>query len=206
MSADGDRVQVDPGEGGPMRRRVSIAVAIVVAASCIPWIRHQRSYSMLVAITIVVLAGFIVIAVVRALAGWQGKESHRGGKGAFGVWSPRLRNVCVGAALILVLTFTLPHFVATSSGAYRLALETANQTPQFVERLGKPIGEAWFSEGRTQYGNPAKAELTIPVTGAKEKGNLQVIAIRENGDWKLTRLTLELARSGEQIDLLAGSR
>jgi hypothetical protein len=101
---------------------------------------------------------------------------------------------------------TAPHFVATSGGAYKLAVATANQKPQFTEVLGAPIREAWFSEGKTEYGNPARAELTIPVAGSKEKGDLRVVAIKEDGDWKLKELTLELVRSGERIDLLAGPR
>jgi hypothetical protein len=101
---------------------------------------------------------------------------------------------------------TVPHFVATSSGAYRLAVATASQTPQFTEALGAPIREAWFSEGRTEYGSQASAELTIPVRGSKQGGDLQVVATNDGGRWKLKELTLALARSGERINLLASSR
>jgi hypothetical protein len=189
-----------------MRRLVAIVVAVVVAASCIPWLRHQRFFSVLVAITAVFVAGLIVFGVVRTFSTWSKQKRTQGDSTQSGWWSPRTRNLCLGGALILVLMLTVPHFVATRGGAYKLAVETANQTPQFTEVLGAPINEAWFSEGRTEYGNQAKAELAIPVTGSKQKGNLQVVAIKEDGRWKLTELTLELARSGERIDLLANSR
>jgi Cytochrome oxidase complex assembly protein 1 len=189
-----------------MRKVLITVVAIVVAASCIPWLRRQSSFSVLVGITAIALAAFIVFRVVRALAGWSKREHQQGRSTQSAWWSPRLRNLSLGAAIILVLMFTVPHFVATAGGAYKLALATANQTPQFAQVLGAPIREAWFSEGRTEYGNPAKAVLTIPVTGSKQKGNLQVIATKEDGHWKLKQLTLELAGSGEQINLLSSSR
>lgn len=188
-----------------MRKWVAIIVAVVVAASCIPWLRHQRFFSVLVAIIAVVLAGLIILAVFQAFAKWSRKEPQYGSTQS-AWWTSRVRNLSLGAAVILVLMLTVPHFVATSGGAYRLAITTANQTPQFTEALGVPIREAWFSEGRTEYGNPAKAELTIPVTGSKQKGDLRVVAIKEGENWKLKELTLELARSGERIDLLAGPR
>jgi len=97
-------------------------------------------------------------------------------------------------------------FVARSSDAYKLTVATAHQTPQFTEALGAPIGEAWFSESTMEYGNPAKAELTIPVKGSRQKGDLRALAIKEDGRWKLKELTLELSQSGERIDLLATSR
>ena len=83
---------------------------------------------------------------------------------------------------------------------------TRHQTPQFTEALGAPIGEAWFSESTMEYGNPAKAELTIPVKGSRQKGDLRALAIKEDGRWKLKKRTLELSQSGERIDLLATSR
>lgn len=183
-----------------MRKSAAIVVTAIVAASCIPWLRHQSFSSELVAIIAIALAGIIVFGFVRTLA----KQQPQKGESPQSGWrSRRLRNLSVGAAVVLVLMLTVPHFIATSSGAYKLAIATANQTPQYAEALGTPIKEAWFSEGRTEYGNPAEAKLMIPVTGSKQKGDLYVVAVKEDGHWKLKELTLELARSGERIDLLS---
>jgi hypothetical protein len=99
--------------------------------------------------------------------------------------------------------FTLPHFLATTGGAYKLAIATADQTPAFTDVLGAPIKEARFSEAKVQYGDSGKAELIIPVTGSKQKGDLHALAVMQGGRWKLRQLTLELTPSGERIDLLA---
>jgi hypothetical protein len=107
------------------------------------------------------------------------------------------------ASFVVLLMFTLPHFIATTSGAYKLAVATARQTPQFTEALGRPVSEAWFSDGKTEYGNPTKAELMIPVKGSRQKGDLRVLAIEEDGRWRLTELTLELTQPDKHIDLLS---
>lgn len=189
-----------------MRRVTAIVVGVVVAASCIPWLRHLRFFSVLMFITGVVLAGFIVFGGLRALSTWLTQKRQQGDSTQSGWWSPRIRNISLGIALILVLMLTAPHCAATSSGAYKLAVATAHQAPQFTEALGAPIREAWFSEGTTEYGSPTKVELTIPVKGSKLKGNLRALATKEDGRWKLRKLTLELVQSGERIDLLANSK
>jgi hypothetical protein len=97
---------------------------------------------------------------------------------------------------------TVPHFMATTSGAYKLAVATAHQSPRFRETLGDPVTEAWFSEGKEEWGSPAKAEMLIPVQGRIRRGNLRVRAIKDGGRWRLLELALELTQPDEHIDLL----
>jgi len=117
--------------------------------------------------------------------------------------SARSRRLLWGGALVLILMLTVPHFMATTSGAYKLAVATAHQSPQFGEALGNPVAEAWFSEGREEWGNPAKAEMLIPVQGRMRRGNLRAHASKDGGRWRLTELTLELTQPDEHIDLLS---
>ena len=49
--------------------------------------------------------------------------------------SARLRNLVIGAAIVVALILTVPHFVATTSGAYKLAMATARQKAQFTDTL-----------------------------------------------------------------------
>jgi hypothetical protein len=108
----------------------------------------------------------------------------------------------IAAVIIVALILTVPHFVATTSGAYKLAVATAHQKAQFKQTLGSPITEAWFSEGKQVWGNPATAEVLIPVRGQIRSGNLRARAIKDDGSWRLTELTLELTSPDEHIDLL----
>lgn len=189
-----------------MRKVTTVVVAAVVAASCVPWLRHRPFFPVLVAITVVALAVFIMFGGVRALSTWSKQERQQGDSTRSGWWSPGVRNLSLGAAFVLVLMLTVPHFMATRSDAYELAMATARQAPQFTDALGAPVREAWFSEGTTEYGSPTKAQLTIPVKGPRRTGSLRVLAMKEDGRWKLRALTLELEQSGERIDLLANSK
>ena len=185
-----------------MRRTIAIVVAIVVGASCLPWLRHQPFFSLLVGVTAVALIGLIVFGGARALSSWSKQKRQQADSAQSDWWSPRFRNLLVGAVLILVLMLTVPHFMATSSGAYKLAVATAHQSPQFREALGVPVTEAWFSEGTFELGDRAKAEMVIPVHGRTRQGTLRALAIKDGGSWRLQELTLELTQSGDRIDLL----
>jgi hypothetical protein len=117
----------------------------------------------------------------------------------------RFRNLLLGAVLVLVLMLAVPYFIGTTSGAYKLAIAMAHQTPQFRESLGTPVTEAWFSDGKLVWGNPATAEMMIPVRGRMRRGNLRALAIKDGGRWRLTELTLELSQPDKHIDLLANA-
>lgn len=106
-------------------------------------------------------------------------------------------------ALVVILMLTVPHFVATNSEIYKLAVTTANQSQQFRDVLGPPVSEAWFSEGTWQLGNSGRGEILIPVQGRTRRGNLRAIGRKDGGSWRLTELTLELTEPDERIDLLS---
>src|SRR5713226_6139411 len=185
-----------------MRKRLAIVMGIVVAASCVPWLRHQPFFSVLVGVTTVGLIGLIVFGSARGLSTWSKQKHQQADSAQSGWWSPRFRNLLLGAVLVLVLMLTLPHFMATTSGAYKLAVATAHQSPQFREALGVPATEAWFSEGNIELGNEARAEIVVPVHGQRHQGNLRALAIKDGGSWRLQELILELTQSGDRIDLL----
>jgi hypothetical protein len=113
-----------------------------------------------------------------------------------------MRKLLIVVALFIVLLLTVPHFLATTSAAYKLAVATAHQRRAFTQLLGPPVTEAWFSEGKQVWGDPATAEMLIPVHGQIRRGNLRARAIKEAGQWRLTVLILELKSPDEQVDLL----
>jgi len=117
--------------------------------------------------------------------------------------SAKLRKLLWGAGVFIILILTVPHFMATTSGIYKLAVTTAHQSQQFKEALGLPVSEAWFTEGSWQLGNAGRGEILIPVQGRMRRGNLRARAIKDDGRWRLTELTLELAQPDEHIDLLS---
>jgi len=189
-----------------MRRTVAIVVAIVVAVSCIPWLSHRAFFPLIVTITVIALAGFIVLGGMRALSIWPKEKHEKSDSVQSGRWSPRIRNLSVGAAVVLVLILTVPHFMVTSEDAYKLAVATAHRRAEFNDLLGAPVREGWYSEGKIELGNPATANLLIPVHGRLRRGNLRVLAVKDDGEWRLKSLTLELAQPSENINLPTYSR
>jgi hypothetical protein len=188
-----------------MRRTVAIIVLIVVGASFVPWLRHQQFFSVFVGIVAVALTAFISFGSIRALAALSERGRPQQNSTRTGWWTSRRRRLLLGAGLVLLLMLTAPHFGVTSNGAYKLAVATAHHTPQFNESLGTPITEGWYSEGKIVWGNPATAELVIPVRGQLRKGNLRALAIKDGGGWRLKELTLELTLPDERMDLLSRS-
>ena len=79
--------------------------------------------------------------------------------------------------------------MATSSGAYKLAVATAHRA-EFNGLLGTPVSEGWFSEGKIDVGNPATGDLLISVCGRLRSGNLRAFVVKDDGGWRLKDLTL----------------
>ncbi len=185
-----------------MRKITTIIVGIIVVASCVPWLRHQRLFSILVGVIAVTLVGLMVFRGGQALFAWSRKIHQRADSMQTGWWPRRFRKLLLSAILILVLMLTIPHFVVTMSAPYKLAVAIAYQSPQFKRALGVPVTEAWFSESQMGLGNSATADLLIPVHGPKRTGKLTALAIKDDGHWRVTSLVLKLTQPDEQIDLL----
>ena len=117
--------------------------------------------------------------------------------------SSRLLSRLSAAGIVLIAVLVVSQFAVTHTDAYRLAVATARQTPQFTEALGAPVEEGWFSADKWEFGSPATAQLTIPVKGSKREGSLRARAVKEESRWRLTELALEFTGSSERIDLLS---
>jgi hypothetical protein len=180
-------------------------MAIVVAASCVPWLRHQGFFSVMLGITAVALCGFIVFTSFRALSAWLIRWQSTPSQSR---WRRLIsRKQLWGWGIFFLLILTVPHFMAVCGGDYKLAVVTAHQSPLFNDLLGTPVKEGWFSSGKGTLGRgtaevPVRSEMLIHVRGKKRDGNLQVQAVKIDGVWKLNELTLELDGSGTPIDLL----
>jgi hypothetical protein len=187
-----------------MRKTAAIVVGILVGASCIPWLRHQHFFSVLGGVITVVLFCVLVFGGGRAVSAWsrQIPIGNQAGASSSSWWSPKLRVRLLVAAIVLALGFPIVHFAGTANGAYTLAVATAHQTPRFGEVLGAPVTEGWFPEFKFTFGEPGSAKLLIPERGRLRRGNLRALAIKEDGRWRLTELTLELEQPDEHIDLL----
>lgn len=120
-------------------------------------------------------------------------------------WKWMLPVGCLGFLIAFVILVGGIVFAALtalkSSDVYQGALRIARTHPSAVERLGEPIQDGWFVQGKiTQGPNNASANLQIPVSGPKASGTLNVGASSDSGAWTYQRL--DLVVGGETVSLL----
>ncbi len=101
-------------------------------------------------------------------------------------------------------------FVATtamkSSDVYKDALVKAQSNPAVVEALGSPITTGFFTGGSINSSGPSgDAAFSIPLSGPKGKGTIQLEAKKSGGEWTYSTLVVDIENPEQRIDLLADS-
>ena len=91
----------------------------------------------------------------------------------------------------------------TNSETAKVAISTAEASPDLAQRLGQPLKFGWFISGKIEV-TPASghAELAIPVSGPKGGGTIYAESHKRAGIWQLEMLVFVNKRSGERLDLL----
>ena len=76
--------------------------------------------------------------------------------------------------------------------------------PDAVRALGEPIKAGFVVNGAiSTSGSSGRAEMSIPVSGSRDKGTVTVVAVKSDGVWQLTTLELVPKQYPDRIDLLA---
>ncbi len=84
-----------------------------------------------------------------------------------------------------------------------MAVAELQANPAATSILGSPIAAAWPTGQISTEGASGQAELTFAARGPKATGVVFAAAVKKNGVWSLTRLTLT-PDNGKAIDLLGG--
>lgn len=116
---------------------------------------------------------------------------------------------CVALPLLLVAIFGAGVFgfvgAMSHSDVIDLAIERAEADPRVIEALGTPLERGFMVQGSIQIQNDrGSADVVVPVTGPKGEGELWAVGTREQGEWRLDRLELEVTASGEIIPIETG--
>lgn len=86
------------------------------------------------------------------------------------------------------------------------ALQRIEACPLAVEALGAPVSRSWLglSCGSAETsGSSGNADWVFPVAGPRGHGSLDLVAVKQGGDWVLQRALLET--DGRTIDVLTCS-
>src|SRR5262249_24863985 len=114
--------------------------------------------------------------------------------------------VWLGGAVLFGGIFGGVFYILKSSEAYQLAVARLQASPVAVNALGAPISTGMPSGQIKVSGSSGRAALNFSVTGTKATGRVAVAAVKENGVWSLTSLTLKIDGHDEVIDLLKEKR
>lgn len=107
---------------------------------------------------------------------------------------------CVGSIFMVATT------AMKSSDVYKDALVKAQANPEVVEALGSPITTGFFTSGSIHTNGPTgDAAFSIPLSGPKGKGTIQLEAKKSAGEWTYSTLVVEVENPKQRIDLLAES-
>ena len=108
-------------------------------------------------------------------------------------WLPAIVVVAIlGVLLCVGLVFFMIMNMMKSNGAHELAMEIVRNNPTVEEALGKPVVEDMFVSGSvSENGASGSAELSIPLSGSRASGTLEVQAVKQNGQWKIVSMYLD---------------
>ena len=113
--------------------------------------------------------------------------------------------VVIGVAFVAFIVFVVVGAMRSST-PYKDAMQRAENDPRVIEALGSPIKPGLLISGsiNTQNRN-GDADISIPISGPKGKGTIQVVGTKDSGRWSYTKMTVT-PEKGEPIDLLAPLR
>jgi len=122
-------------------------------------------------------------------------------------WKWVVPTGCLGILLLIAsFIFVIVGIVfgaMKSSDAYKGALARAKADPRVVSALGSPITDGLFVMGKTNVnGTSGQADMTVPISGPKGKGTVYFVASKFAGKWTFSKLMVEVADTGQRIDLI----
>lgn len=119
--------------------------------------------------------------------------------------------VGIGCGVLLLGTVAFVGFIVfvvfgsmRGSEPYKDALAQAQTDPRVLAALGSPVRAGYLFSGSINVKNSdGEAELTIPISGPKGKGDLRVKGTKSLGKW--TYQEMRVVANGEEINLLEES-
>lgn len=111
--------------------------------------------------------------------------------------------VLIVLCVFVVGLFSLINSMFRGSYPYRVAINRANASTDVADRIGKPFKVGWFITGSINYTGPeGNAAFNIPITGAKGRGTIVVIAEKHANHWTFQTLEVDVEGQDSPIPLL----
>jgi hypothetical protein len=114
--------------------------------------------------------------------------------------------IWLGAIALFGGMFGGTFYLLKSSEAYQLGASQLQASTEAAAVLGAPITTGLPMGSVTTSGATGRAVLSFSATGSKATGRVFLEAIKKDGVWSLTRLTLRVEGGNAVIDLINQSR
>lgn len=143
--------------------------------------------------------------VSKEAAPYAGNDSSRGlpkKKSGLKIALIVIASLIALVVILFVVIFASVRSTLRSSEVYAQAMSTLQSNPEAVQMLGSPVEAGNAVNGSINLSNGSgDAELSIPVSGSIQKGDLIALAERNGGQWQIYFLELQL-QSGDSLNLL----
>ena len=113
-------------------------------------------------------------------------------------------SMLVVGAVVIVLIVSLVFGALKSSDVYKQALAKATSNPTVINELGEPIEAGWVVSGSISVsGSSGEADIAIPISGPKKSATIYAVGLKSAGEWKFSRLEVEIPNRPLRINLMS---
>ncbi len=175
------------------------------------WIWGVGNNTFIALLTLVPLVGFVMPFVLGAKGSrwawrngrWDSVEHFKRVQRLWAIWGAIiwLGGIALFGAIIGG-TFSL----LRNSEAYQLGVSRLQASPVAIDVLGTPISAGSPTGSISFNGASGTAALSFSASGPKAAGVVFLEAVKKDGAWTITRLTLKLDGHDGAIDLVNGAK
>ena len=175
------------------------------------WIWGVGNNTFIALLTLVPIVGFVMIFVLGAKGSrwawrngrWDSVEHFKRVQRLWAIWGVIiwLGGIALFGAIIGG-TFSL----LRNSEAYQLGVSRLQASPVATNLLGTPISTGNPTGSISFNGASGTAALSFSASGPKAAGTVFLEAVKKDGAWAITRLTLKLDGRDGTIDLVNGTK
>jgi hypothetical protein len=175
------------------------------------WIWGVGNNTFIALLTFVPLVGLFMPFVLGAKGSkwawrngrWDSVEHFKRVQRAWAIWGA---VVWLGAIVLFGGIFGGTFYLLRHSDAYELGASRIQTSTEAAIALGSPISTGFPLGSISTNIGTGRAILAFSATGTKATGRVFLEAIKKDGVWSLTKLTLKVDGSDSVIDLLRQSR
>jgi len=173
------------------------------------WIWGIGNNTYIALLTLIPIVGLVMLFVLGAKGSrwawrngrWDSVEHFKRVQRRWAIWGA---VIWIASIILSVGIFVGVFSLLKHSEAYQLGVSRLQSSPIAANLLGTPISAGNPGGSISINGGSGKASLSFSASGPRASGVVFLQAIKKDGVWSLTKLTLKLTGSDDTIDLVGG--